>query len=38
MLSAHHCFTPRAKLAEDTPERIQKHPEVIKTYLGSGLC
>lgn len=26
------------KLAEDTPERIQKHPEVIKTYLGSGLC
>lgn len=26
------------KIAEDTPLNIQQHPEVIKTYLGSGLC
>jgi branched-chain amino acid transport system ATP-binding protein len=26
------------KIAEDTPFNIQQHPEVIKTYLGAGLC
>ncbi len=26
------------KLAEDTPKKIQNHPEVIKIYLGTGVC
>jgi branched-chain amino acid transport system ATP-binding protein len=26
------------KIAEDTPFNIQQHPEVIKTYLGAGIC
>lgn len=26
------------KIAEDTPAAIQRHPEVIKTYLGTSAC
>lgn len=26
------------KIAEDTPLNIQQHPEVIKIYLGAGIC